>query len=486
MTMRTAALFFVLPVISLAQHIAIGGYPVPTVGSGPEGITAGPDGALWFTESAANKIGRIATSGTITEYPVPTAASDPYGIAAGPDGALWFTEYIGNNIGRITTAGVITEYPVPTANSDPDGITAGPDGALWFTEYSGYNIGRITTTGSITEYPATVSASGPPFQITAGPDGALWFTEYQGHDIGRITTAGVITEFALHSGNTPYDITAGPDGALWFTEPDDNGIGRIATSGKNTHYALPTDLSFPSGITTGPDGALWFTELSGDKIGRITIAGAITEYHLPLLSIDPAFITVGADGELWFTEGTGLIGEVVFRTAGLSATPDTGAYQTGLTFAGSGFASGESVDVYYSGVGSGILATGIADASGSFTVDASEPQSPYGPRLFLGVGQSSGNLGAASFSVTPLVVLQPDSGKLLSTVSVEGYGFGALEQVRIQWGSPPTLLGTVTASVDGNVTMRFKVPVGAFAGPNTVHGVGKATRAQAKATFTVE
>ncbi len=26
------------------------------------------------------------------ELPVPTAASDPFAIAAGPDGALWFTE----------------------------------------------------------------------------------------------------------------------------------------------------------------------------------------------------------------------------------------------------------------------------------------------------------------------------------------------------------------------------------------------------------
>ena len=48
------------------------------------------------------------------------------GITAGPDGALWFTEYWGNKIGRITTAGVITEFPVPTASSNVDDITAGP------------------------------------------------------------------------------------------------------------------------------------------------------------------------------------------------------------------------------------------------------------------------------------------------------------------------------------------------------------------------
>ena len=37
----------------------------------------------------------------ITEFTVPTAGSLPTGIAAGPDGALWFTEHGGNKIGRI-------------------------------------------------------------------------------------------------------------------------------------------------------------------------------------------------------------------------------------------------------------------------------------------------------------------------------------------------------------------------------------------------
>ena len=48
-----------------------------------------------------------AAAAPITEYPVPTAGlpglgSEPDGIAAGPDGAIWFTEAIGNKIGRIS------------------------------------------------------------------------------------------------------------------------------------------------------------------------------------------------------------------------------------------------------------------------------------------------------------------------------------------------------------------------------------------------
>jgi virginiamycin B lyase len=52
--------------------------------------------------------------------------SDPEGITAGPDGNLWFTEFTGNRIGRITPAGTVTEFPVLTGKRGPEGITAGP------------------------------------------------------------------------------------------------------------------------------------------------------------------------------------------------------------------------------------------------------------------------------------------------------------------------------------------------------------------------
>ena len=55
----------------------------------------------------------------------------------------------GNKIGRITTSGSITEFPVPTPVARADGITAGPDGAVYFTESPGNNafggIGRAQT-----------------------------------------------------------------------------------------------------------------------------------------------------------------------------------------------------------------------------------------------------------------------------------------------------------------------------------------------------
>jgi streptogramin lyase len=225
-----------------------------TGGASPVGITAGPDGNLWFTEYNGNRIGRITPQGVVTEFSTGiSAGARPNGIALGPDGNLWFTETGGNRIGRISPAGVVTEFSAGiTGGASLTGITAGPDGNLWFTETSGNRIGRITPLGVVTEFSAGITASAAPIGITLGPDSNLWFTENNGNRIGRITPAGVVTEYGagITANASPYGITAGPDGNLWFTETGGNRIGRfglpaaISAVSRKMHGAAGTfDLS---------------------------------------------------------------------------------------------------------------------------------------------------------------------------------------------------------------------------------------------------
>src|SRR5437899_1436141 len=122
----------------------------------PQGIAAGPDGALWFTNQDS-LIGRVSTSGVVTNYEG-SGPIHPFDITAGPDGALWFTNRGNNSIGRITTAGAVSNYADPSI-SEPAAITTGPDGALWFTDGFG-SIGRITTAGAASSY-SDPSITGP-------------------------------------------------------------------------------------------------------------------------------------------------------------------------------------------------------------------------------------------------------------------------------------------------------------------------------------
>jgi len=65
------------------------------------GITAGPDGALWFTEGNLSTLGRITDSGDIDHYQVSSAFSEPIAITLGPDDQLWFTEANLDKIGQV-------------------------------------------------------------------------------------------------------------------------------------------------------------------------------------------------------------------------------------------------------------------------------------------------------------------------------------------------------------------------------------------------
>lgn len=304
-------------------------HPIPTADGAPYGITIGPDNQVWFTEVAGNKIGQLIPTGngasrqeanlmpaaTITEYDIPTADSTPAGIVLGPDGALWFTEWAGNRIGRITTDGTITEYPLPNADSQPIAITVGPDGHLWFCEDGGNRIGKMDVNGALlAEYEIPTPGSAPN-GIVAGPDGALWFTEYEGRKIGRITTDGTITEYEV--GAKVFGITVGQDGNLWFAETIVNRIGRITPAGEITEFDLPDGANGPMGITAGPFRSLWVAANFSNKILRVSLSGVVLgEYAIPTGDSSAMMIAADANGHLWFTEMTGnQIGQLIPREA---------------------------------------------------------------------------------------------------------------------------------------------------------------------------
>jgi virginiamycin B lyase len=243
----------------------------PLEGGFVSALAVGPDGALWFGQ--LGRICRMTTAGSVTlcrSLPATTSVSS---LTTGPDGALWFVEANANKIGKITTSGEITEYPLASSFPEkrPLSIVAGSDGALWFAESGGNAIGRITTSGAITEFPLPTPFSNPG-SIAAGSDGALWFTEIGQTRLGRITTAGAITEFPLLTGNTTAsNIVAGPDGALWYAMSGGR-FGRITTSGVRNEYVMPVKSGVRM-LVGGPDGLMWFTE--GQRVGRLDPNGTV-------------------------------------------------------------------------------------------------------------------------------------------------------------------------------------------------------------------
>jgi hypothetical protein len=144
----------------------------------PAAITAGRDGALWFTDDSG-AVGRIATSGAIRVFGSATTVGHPDAIAVGPDGALWVTGR-GGYVARVTTAGTVTTYALPQAGFGEGIASAG--GYLWITNFSGNSIVRLATAPTATKKASLVRVARTTQSklprvtlITDSVAGAVWF-----------------------------------------------------------------------------------------------------------------------------------------------------------------------------------------------------------------------------------------------------------------------------------------------------------------------
>jgi virginiamycin B lyase len=296
-----------------AQQIRFREISLPTSASAPTDVAQPLQGAVaLFTYLEGNKIGSVLLD-VVEEYPIPTPNSGPMSLtyvgAAIPSGPaafeFWFTESRANRIGRlrylpsgdsipeIPSVTFLPEISIPTPNSAPRGIAHGLNrpgqaGVAWFTEFEGNKIGRASADGAVVEFAIPTPGSGPwgiTFNLTTDQ---VWFTEFRANKIGRLDpVTGVITEFSIPTSNSgPVEI-AYSAGHLWFTESNAGKIGRISPNGMITEYALPDPTSAPWGITADASGGAWFTERAAGRIGRIKPDGTFREFDLPTRSSGP-------------------------------------------------------------------------------------------------------------------------------------------------------------------------------------------------------
>jgi virginiamycin B lyase len=272
---------------------------IKTSGSQPASITLGPDGALWFCEFGAAKVGRITTGMQITaEYP---GLLHPSTITSAA-GALWVAEWDGaGNVDRIATNGTITRYALPI-NSYPNALSAGPTGQLWFGSTQNNYVNTISSSGVFgTPHPLAAASSNPIFS-TLGPDGNQYFTLWGTNQILKIAQTGVTLGLYNEPGTnrSPENIISGPDGQLWFTDVKQSVIYSMTTGGVFKAFPIANTLGIGGPLAFGPDGKLWFATLSG--VGRLNVAAG-TVISLPLVTGGGGFgIALGPDGAFYVTQ----------------------------------------------------------------------------------------------------------------------------------------------------------------------------------------
>lgn len=183
---------------------------IPTVAGGPgaavpldkpAGLVAGPDGALYFTELAGNRVRKLVpqagggfdvvtvagdgTAGYVDGAGATARFNTPIGLAFGADGALYVGDVANHCVRRIAADGTVTTAAGSASKGRADGVGDAasfdapvalatlPDGTLLVGDEAGHRLAKIALTGGIGTVTTLVGATLPASGVQVYLDGPL-------------------------------------------------------------------------------------------------------------------------------------------------------------------------------------------------------------------------------------------------------------------------------------------------------------------------
>jgi streptogramin lyase len=293
--------------------------------SGPsnQGIVAGPDGNMWYTDYSDSDLIKMTMSGSTHIFALP-ANLGPTGIGVGSDGKFYIGLYAQPKIGVATTSGAFSTIPIPSGDSAYNGNPVlGPDGNIWFAELA--HIARVTPSGTITEYPypngETSNSNGA---VAAGPNGDVWVND-SGSDVVDDVDPQTGDIVAYRVPCSPQGIAAASDGNLWLD--CNTALVRLSPGGSTTSYFAPYMSQYPTAFTVGPDGNPWFAFNVGNAIGEFNVGSTTMSVYYPPTNYTNDFgLASGPDGNVWAVDSSGKIDVYIIRT--ISVAPKNLTFTT--------------------------------------------------------------------------------------------------------------------------------------------------------------
>ena len=296
----------------------------------PGRVEVDPNGNIYISESANNRIRKVAPDGTITTVAgsgtpavgltgdngaaVNAHLDQPRAIIFDPAGNLYIADSGNNRVREVTTNGVITTIAgtgtpgnagdggqaINAQLNTPYGLARDSAGNLYIADAYNSKIRKVDPSGVITTYAgtgtpgysgdggqATLATLKQPYALAVDAAGNLYVSDVAGHAIRRIDRAtGIITTFA-------------GTGA-----PNFGGDGGPATAAR---------LNGPAGMSFDSAGNLYFADLYNNRVRKVDTSGVIS--------------TVAGNGSYAYT-GDGDIS----LNAGLGAPNDVGIDASGRMY----------------------------------------------------------------------------------------------------------------------------------------------------------
>lgn len=159
-------------------------------GRGPYGITATPDGEIYYASLAGSYVGRVAPDGSVTVLEPPTPAQGARRVWSDSVGSIWVSEWNSGQLSRYRPdEDGWTTWPLPGDGAQAYAVYVDEADLVWVSDFGGNAVHRFdpATESFVTfELP---SSPGNVRQILGRP-GEVWAPESSADDLVVFRWAG--------------------------------------------------------------------------------------------------------------------------------------------------------------------------------------------------------------------------------------------------------------------------------------------------------
>jgi virginiamycin B lyase len=207
-------------------------FPLPAGRAGANLNTAVFDkrGILWFT-GQSGVYGRLdPANGEMAVYDAPRGRG-PYGITATPDGSVWYASLAGNHIARVDpVSGAATVVEPPTRDQGARRIWTDSRGRLWVSEW---NAGQVAVhdpaAGTWAEY--RLRGDKPQaYAVYVDDRDVVWLSDFGSNSLVRFDPpTKALKSFPLPSNPSNVRQILGRPGEVWGAESAADALVRLRT-----------------------------------------------------------------------------------------------------------------------------------------------------------------------------------------------------------------------------------------------------------------
>ncbi len=207
-------------------------FPLPAARANANLNTAAFDkqGTLWFT-GQNGVYGRLSpASGAMDVYDAPRGRG-PYGITATPDGTVWYVSLAGNHLARVDPAtGQATVIEPPTTNQGARRVWSDSGGRLWVSEWNAGQLGFYDPAADQWKEWRLPGDKPQAYAVYVDDRDIVWLSDFGANPLVRFDPATEqFSSYPLPSNPANIRQILGRPGEIWAPESAADALLRLRT-----------------------------------------------------------------------------------------------------------------------------------------------------------------------------------------------------------------------------------------------------------------